>query len=229
MGQLISCGCVPATTPAESDIVLAVVTPSPRLTDYNLDFLNDDRWERSEAYHQQINRLARLQKLGKQIAIADVAYPNGADPLYSEILMGGESTLDLGALAAYGAWNTAGNTLGVVIAQASCVLAMGTDPEAQMAQRVFLAHRFLEDDSYQSVVRRAVREEARAKWGRHDPDPESSEEIAWVCALIESKLSSRLGLLQTHGIGIGLTIKKNSVRLPWSRTFEVDFDLVELQ
>jgi hypothetical protein len=227
LGQLLSCGCVPATTPAESDIVLGVVTPSPRLTDYRLDFLNDDRWDRSEAYHQQLNRLARLQQLGKQIAIADVAYPNGADPLYSEILMGSECTLKLGELAAYGAWNTAGNTLGVVIAQASCVLAMGTQPESERAQRVFLAHRFLEDDGYQSVVRRAVREEAKAKWGRQDPDPDNATEVAWVCSQIEAKLASRLTALKALGVGVGLTIRKGSVSLPWNRTFEVDFDLIE--
>jgi len=227
LGQLVSCGCVPATTPHETDIVLAVVTPSPRLTDYKLDFLNEDRWERSEAYHQQVKRLARLQKAGKKIAIADVAYPNGADPLYSEILASKESELQLGSLAAYGAWNTAGNTLGVVIAQASCVLAMGTDPTAQTAQRVFLAHRFLEDHGYQSIVRRAVREEARVKWGRQDPDPDNPEEVAWICGLIETKLTARLAALQAHGIGTGLSIRKNSVRLPWNRTFEVDFELIE--
>jgi len=228
LGQLISCGCVPATTPREADIVLAVVTPSPRLTDYRLDFLNEDRWERSEPYHQQVARLARLQKNGKAIAIADVAYPNGADPLFTEALTSGETDIDLGALAAYGAWNTAGNTLGVVIAQASCTLGIGTDVAAQTAQKIFLAHRFLEDDGYQSIVRRAVREEARTQWGRQDPDPNNAEEIAWICASIEARLAARLTILQSYGIGIGLAIKQNSVRLPWNRTFEVDFELVEV-
>lgn len=230
-GQVVSCGCVPATTPHEADFVLAVVTPSPRLTDYSADFLNDDRSERSEAYHQQIDRLARWQNAGKPIAIADVAYPNGADPLYTEILTNGISSLNPGSLAAYGAWNTAGNTLGVVIAQASCAPAIGDDladqTERARAQRIFLAHRFLEDGAYQSHVRRAVREEATAKWGRQDPDPDSPEEIAWMCELIEAKLAVRLLALRAHGVGIGLSIKKNSVTLPWNRTFEVDFELIE--
>lgn len=225
MGQIVSSGCTTAATARESDFVLAVVTPSPRLTDYSPEFTNADRWDRSEAYVKQVSRMAKWQKAGKPVAIADVAYPNGSDPLFTEIMLDPEHGLTPGALAAYGAWNTAGNTLGVVCAQASCALAVDSDPERVAAQRLFLAHRFLEDDGYQSSVRRAVREEGRKKWGHQDP--EGPEESSWICERIAVKLGTRLTSLQSHGIGEGLTIKPGTVRLPWDRTFEVDFELTQ--
>jgi len=44
-----------------------------------------------------------------------------------------------------------------------------------------------------------------------------------LCAFIEKRLSVLLAELQAQGIGIGLTLTLGSVRLPWERTFEVDF------
>ena len=160
------------------------------------------------------------------VALADVAYPNGSDPLLTEMLLAPECPVVAADLCAYGAWNTAGNTLGTVVAQAACALHIGDDPKRIAAQRLFLAHRFLEDYGYQTIVRREARADSETHWGRRDPDPEDPDEQAHVCRLIARRLADILAELQRHGIGTGLSIAPGSVRLPWRRTFEVDFELV---
>lgn len=224
-GQIRACGCAPVEAGEDCDFVLGVTPPSPRRTDYRPEFLEDDRQTRTEAYRAFLQTLAEEQKCGVPVALADVAYPNGGDPLLTELLLAEGCPLFLGALAAYGAWNTAGNTLGVVVAQAACAGLMGDDPARAAAQTVFLAHRFLEDWGYQSVVRREARAEAVRLWGRPEPDPDSPAEQAQLCGFIESRLAACLLTLQIRGVGAGLVLAPGSVRLPWRRTFEVDFDL----
>ncbi len=223
--QIAACGCALASSPDLADIILGVATPSPRRTDYRPEFLEDDRPLRTEAYAQWVQTLGAWQARGKPIALADVAYPNGADPLLMERLLASDCPLDLGRLAAFGAWNTAGNTLGVVVAQASCACLIGTDPARARAQSVFLAHRFLEDWGYQTVARRLARADAERRWGRREPDPESSTEQATTCAVTAGHLLDALERLQARGVGVGLHIASGSVVLPWQRTFEVDFVL----
>ncbi|MFY7950910.1 MAG: DUF4127 family protein, partial [Armatimonadaceae bacterium] len=86
-------------------------------------------------------------------------------------------------------------------------------------------HRFLEDWGYQQLVRRVVRLENTRRWGRHDPDPESAVEVEDTASRIESGLRECLDRLRGIGIGAGLDLVPGSVRLPWRRTFEVDFEL----
>ena len=225
-GQLAACGCVPAVSAEASDFVLGVVPPSPRRTDYRPEYLREDRETRTSDYARFLATLAVWQAQGRPIALADVAYPNGSDPLLMERLLADDCPLRAAALCAYGAWNTAGNTLGTVAAQAACALHLGDDPGRAAAQARFLAHRFLEDYGYQAVVRREARDDAEARRGRRDPDPDDSEDVAAVCRFIERRLGEVLADLQRHGVGAGMTLAPGSVRLPWRRTFEVDFELV---
>ncbi len=224
-GQIGACGCAVTESLDDCDFVLGVATPSPRLTDYRPHYLPEDRQTRTEAYQAFLATLAYWQALGVPIALADVAYPNGSDPLLTELLLAAASPLAPGRLCAYGAWNTAGNTLGVVVAQAACAGLIGADPARAQAQRVFLAHRFLEDWVYQTVTRREARAEAQHLWGRAEPDAGSQDHQTILCAFIEQRLGERLTDLQTRGIGEGLALLPGSVRLPWLRTFEVDFGL----
>lgn len=225
-GQIHACGCTPVEAGEDCDFVLGVTPPSPRRTDYRLEFLDSDRLTRTAAYQAFLQTLAGEQGRGVPVALADVAYPNGGDLLLTALLLSADCPLSLETLSAYGAWNTAGNTLGVVVAQAACGGLIGDDPARATAQTVFLAHRFLEDWGYQSVVRRKARAEAVRLWGRPEPDPDSPAEQGQLCAFIERRLATCLTLLQARGVGAGLTLAPGSVRLPWRRTFEVDFVLV---
>lgn len=224
-GQIAACGCSVAETPECADIILGVATPSPRRTDYRPEFLAEDHRDRANSYRHFLAQLGDWQRRGIPVALGDVAYPNGSDPLLTELLLAENSPLEPGRLCAYGAWNTAGNTLGVVMAQAACSLQVGDDPARGQAQQLFLAHRFLEDYGYQTVVRREARTDAEARWHRREPAPDKPDEQAATCGFIENRLSQILTPLQQRGIGVGLAIKPKSTRLPWQRTFEVDFEL----
>ncbi|MES2464962.1 MAG: DUF4127 family protein [Armatimonadota bacterium] len=225
-GQIRACGGELTFNVEEADIVLGVLTPSPRRTEFREDFAASERAEREGYYKTLFQTLADHQRAGRAVAIGDVAYPNGADPLAIEMLLDPASPLDPAALAAFGAWNTAGNTLGVVVAQAVCSLFIEEDPIRARAQAVFLAHRFLEDWGYQTVVRRDARAVSQAKFGTRDPNPTDTSQVAAVAAAAEMGLSRALALLQERGIGLGMRLAPGSVRFPWRRTFEVDFDLV---
>lgn len=224
-GQIRACGCALAAAPDEADILLGVLTPSPRRTEFRDDFADAERAERTPFYRAFFGKLGRWQRAGRTVALGDVAYPNGADPIAMDLLLDPASPLDPARLAAFGAWNTAGNTLGVVVAQAVCARMTDGDPAREAAQARFLAHRFLEDYGYQTLIRREARARIAAAYGRRDPDPESPAEVAAACAAIEDGLSRVLPSLQARGIGAGLRLSPGSVRLPWRRTFEVDFEL----
>lgn len=224
-GQIHACGGRLAESPGDCDLVLGVATPVPGRTAWQPQNFAEDRAVRTAEYTAFLGTLADAQAGGSPVALADTAYPNGSDPLLTEMLFTGGGRLELGKLAAYGAWNTAGNTLGVVAAQAFCAGLIGNDAGQAAAQQNFLAHRFLEDWGYQAVTRREARDEAERLWARREPDPESDTEQEQLCTFIEACLSGHLRVLQEHGVGIDLTIAPGSTRLPWRRTFEVDFAL----
>jgi len=222
-GQISACGGTLAQSAPDCDLVLGVATPVPGRTTYQPEYLVKDGLVRTSEYEGFAAALAGAQAQDVPVALADVAYPNGSDPLLMSLLLTDNAPLNLARLAAYGAWNTAGNTLGVVVAQAFCAGLVGEDADRQSAQQRFLMHRFLEDWAYQAVVRREARAEAERLWGRREPNPGSPEEQAQLCAFIEARLNEHLRLLQGYGVGGSLQIVPGSVRLPWKRTFEVDF------
>lgn len=93
---------------------------------------------------------ARLDA-GELVALADVRYPNGADEALVRALA--EADL-LGRLQAFGGWNTAGNTLGSVVAVAAAgVVGRATGTYDARAARIALLTRLLDDFAYQAVVR----------------------------------------------------------------------------
>ncbi len=225
-GQIRACGGTLTESNLNCDLVLGVATPVPGRTAYLPEYSEEDRRQRSSGYNDYFMvQLMGAQSRGIPVALADVAYPNGSDPLLISLLMQGHAPLNMARLAAYGAWNTAGNTLGVVVAQAFCAGLIGDNPDRAAAQQKFLTHRFLEDWAYQAVVRREARTEAERVWGRREPNPSSAEEQAQLCSFIEVRLNEHLRVLQGHRVGVGVQIVPGSVRLPWRRTFEVDFVL----
>lgn len=161
-----------------------------------------------EQYHDDLlagaaqieRRLAR----GEHVALADVAYANGASHTLMQAL---PTPLQL---TAFGAWNTAGNSIGTVVAQACASL--GGD---ETANRHFLVRRLVEDWGYQTIVRHDLRDHLRQTTGSSEP---SGENLAQTCAWIAERLSAFLTQLNTP-------YRLNNVILPWKRTFEVDFEL----
>ena len=230
-GQIGACGGLLASSAQDADLILGVLTPSPRRTEWRADFADAEREARQSAYGAFFAELGEFQNSGKLVALGDVAYPNGADPLGIELLFAENSPCAPAKLASFGAWNTAGNTLGTTVAQAVALWLAGSSADAH-AQNIALTHHFLEGWGYQSEVRREARARNIEKGWHYDPNTGSpnlggggGDQIAFTCASIEAGLQVRLAQLQKRGVGVGLTLVPGSVKLPWSRTFECDFEL----
>jgi hypothetical protein len=200
------------------DIWLAVNAPLARRGEWNPTLAEAEQAERQGALEALVGEAQWRQAANTPVAIADVAYPNGADPALTERLL---NTLDLPKLASYGAWNTAGNTIGTVLAQ-SCMARLIATPAGHAAHKHFLAHRLIEDWGYQRVVRAEIRRWLTAEYG--SPEPVTPIQLAETCARIEAQLNTLIDELP--GFAGRLSLAPGSVRLPWNRTFEVDFDLL---
>jgi hypothetical protein len=149
--------------------------------------------------------------------LADVAFANGADPVLMALAQG---TVDFGRLAAFGAWNTAGNTIGVALAQA-CATRFASGATAEVAQQRFLLRHLLEDWGYMTVIRGQVGEWLVAQQGSSKI---TDELVAPVCAEIEQRLQRFLAE-QLPAFAQHFRIKPGSLQLPWQRLFEIEFTL----
>lgn len=149
---------------------------------------------------------------GAEVGLADVRYANGADPVLVDVLRA-EGLLT--SLSAYGAWNTAGNTIGSVVAALRAgVIGKRAGTFDQAAARRLLAHRVLEDWGYQAVVRTRLTAQGDL---RGVPGERGEAELRYV----ERATAELGGLLADVFPGASL----EQVRLPWARAFEVDFDV----
>lgn len=216
--QIRAIGGVIVTSEESADFIVAVNPPS-RIS-AELDF-SPETYAAEQAYRAApmaafAERIAAWLSANQRVILCDVAYPNGSDPFLMAQLF---AQVDVRRLAAYGGWNTAGNTIGTALAQGVASATVRTARQAH-AQQYFLAHRFVEDYLYQQGVRAEVRAWLAAQTGV----PESTPPIeAEVCAYIERALNERLAALPC--LGDQWRVAHGSVRLPWQRTFEVDFDL----
>ena len=102
-----------------------------------------------------VRSLAAAVHAGYDCAVVDVAYVNAGDAALGDLLLEMET---LSQLAAYGGWNTAGNTLGCVLAQAVIrrVQRQSASPEALAAHARFLFLRLVEDLLYMSQLRTQI-------------------------------------------------------------------------
>jgi hypothetical protein len=195
---------------ADADAVwVGVNAPLPHRGEYDPAQAAIDKSARQESAHALAAEAQRRMAAGQRVVIADVAYPNGADPALCAALRA--IGFDWTGPAAYGAWNTAGNTIGTALAQA-CLGERRT-----REQQRFLLHRWVEDWGYQREVRAAIR--ARYAPGGEPP----ANEWPNVAHDVEQMLNAFIETLP--GFAGKWRITPGSVRFPWGRTFEVDFGL----
>lgn len=151
---------------------------------------------------------------GERVALADVRYPNGADEALVRALA------DAGLLArleAFGGWNTAGNTLGSVVALAAAgVVGRATGAFDERAARIALLTRLLDDFAYQSVVRTDTGPSLFPDIYPMADDTRVAEAERAIQAELTAILES---MLPADGIRIA------SLTLPWRRSFEIGLAL----
>ncbi len=152
--------------------------------------------ERVDSPARDLAPLIERLRRGPPAALADVAFANGADVRLWDLL----GPFDPSRLAAYAAWNTAGNTLGSVVAVASASLSSSFDPARH---RAFMLDRLADDYLYQAILRREIRQENR-------PLTES-----------EGELGDRLAALWRQRLA-HVPIAGIRASHPWNRTFEAE-------
>ena len=151
-------------------------------------------------------KLHRLLDEGRNVAVADIKYGNGADnALVSTLFKNGDAY----RLTAYSGWNTAGNSLGFALAQG-----LLSDMYRSGAKDDLLNIRYLDDWAYQSNVRMRVYQELI--WPNHWPnsglDPEQVQAA-------EERITS--DIYEVAEPVMGAAVQKYRFTLPWQRMFEV--------
>lgn len=215
--QVRACGAELVTGDAAATAMALVVhAPDPERRDMCVPgtaFTGDDAAEACRT----ADLVERLLDAGREVALADLRYANGADPMLLDRLAERGVLLNLGA---YGGWNTAGNALGSVVAAAAAMQvgrAAGTfDPGA--ARRLLL-RRITEDYFYMSRVRPGLEATLR----------EQSGTLAFTDAVrerasaerVEAELDHLLAALAGDSAGI------EGLGFPWHRSFEIDFAVTE--
>lgn len=213
--QLRAAGAV-RVVEGDADIALVVHAPDPAIGD----------WCAAEPPAKTPAALVdetadALGRLAGQIpvALADLRFSNGGDPaLVGKLASAGL----LKELSAYGGWNTSGNALGGVVAQAQAEALGGRGA----ASRVGLLTRLLDDHLYQTVVRPNV---ARRLALGEDGVIRDRTTLASVTREIQDALCAGIGTVDPDGL-IRRTIMPAAtvvprVSLPWQRLFEVRIDL----
>jgi hypothetical protein len=198
--HLAAAGCK-MEADAESKYILWLHTPCQR-----------------EQIHKAVSKIKQLLADGKMVGIADVRFPNGGDDEFMRALA--EEKI-LFKLAAYSAWNTAGNSIGTAVAQMCAWISAyenGCSNFQMKTQGEFLWERYIDDWGYQRIVREIV--ETRLRNSGLDPlNLGQNKELAEQ--LVVSELTHWLGnTFDRHEEDVKLP--QVSICLPWPRTFEVE-------
>ncbi|NOZ27099.1 MAG: DUF4127 family protein [Chloroflexi bacterium] len=167
---------------------------------------------------------------GRRVAIADVAFVNGADLALGDRLM--EAGL-APRLAGYAGWNTAGNTLGTVLAHAvawAAHLRRGGDREGLRAHLAYLFLRFLDDYLYQAIARTEVMLVDLPALGLEPMVSELPRDVEAVRERVSARLLERARALTDLFREVSTSetgwpeiseISVHDIYLPWKRLFEM--------
>lgn len=205
--HILAAGGMPSDS-EEADLILAVNTPGDGITREAESNFNHGQFRTAPV--GLVWDIAYEVKAGHRIALADIAFANGADnTLMSELSKRGL----LFKLESYSGWNTASNTIGYAIGQG--MLASKMAPEAKNR---LLAVRYLDDWAYQANVRDEVGREVLYPLGGN-----------WFCL---GKLTSRLTTETNRRLKTFAAVnfpdyplKKFKVFFPLDRMFEVKLEL----
>ncbi len=204
---VLAAGAAQAASPEKADLVLAVNTnPNGRTYAAN-EFFNDGSPREGTKYFADI--VADYVAKGYPVALADVAFGNGADNALMEEL---KTRGLLFKLNAYAGWNTPVNSTGFVIGAGILTKYMAdSDVDA------LLLTRYLDDWAYQANVRSVMARQLT--WLRGDGVYGSLDEK-------KQSVQRRTAQLLTRFVADNLPpfeeLKELRVDFPWNRMFEAD-------
>lgn len=236
-GQVDAVGGLLVETPEEADIVLFLNSPGDAQAEAWAQYDVNPVDTAARNLLDFVTAINYYADQGRLAAVADVAYSNGADGKLVSMLL---RYVGLKRLAAYAAWNTAGNTLGTAVAQASVYHAVGKDvPDdvkkaAAKAQLEFLLHRLIEDWAYQAVLRwKLIRRVEEMGLNPHKLGDRYLEVQEIVAEALREFAYGHFGQLRPddlswYGEPVGLRpagIRLENIWQPWKRMFNVAFDV----
>ncbi len=162
-----------------------------------------------------IARMKKAVEEGKGVAVADIAYCNGADVRLCERI-----TQEIGFFNLWGfaGWNTSSNTLGTVICQAILRYFYGDTP----THRKFTAERMYEDIGYCAYVRKQIWDYEVEKMGYKYED--TKVQVGEVSARVEELLNKYMSANYPE---LTDRYKIEKCYLPWRRMFEVGLIIEE--
>ena len=206
--QIAAAGGRVCATPEEADFIMMVNAPTvggEAMGEASQPYAELDASYSSQrclpAFVTELRALARH----KPVALADLAFANGAD---SELMHMLKRQGLLCELASYSGWNTAANAAGTCIAH--MMLRCG-QPQAQSA---FTMLRLLEDWGYMADLRQQAIAWVIERGGRAYAEAHVQELSAYL----------REGL-QRYADECGLPVCVEEVTFPWRRLFEVGIRL----
>ncbi|MDQ1911836.1 DUF4127 family protein [Paenibacillus sp. GD4] len=219
--HILAAGGMLVESAREADIVLLVNTPGDTMKEAVTQAAPDVGYQvmRNIIELVEYGDYAR-RMLGKPVAVADIAYANGADLQLVKLL---RSKGLLFQLAGYAGWNTSSNTLGTVLAQGMIFSIFGDT----QAHRDFLALRYTEDAGYCSYVRRKVTDQELPTLGMNYFAVDGPR--GKVAAIVREELRRFAADHMNDDQG---KVIIEDCWMPWSRMFEVGlrtrFEGVEL-
>ena len=185
------------------DLLLAVNTPlqsvhSEAESVDNIPFV-------TQSTRQFVGRIESSVRLKVPVAVADVAYANGADNSLMAELAGRKL---LYSLRSYSGWNTASNTLGYAVAQGMLLI---NAPDQN--RRRLLTVRYLDDWAWQANIRQEVFRDM----------PDAADSLRYLSSpgdKAEALAKAKLRAFAEQNLGW----PPDAIELsfPWNRLFEID-------
>ena len=202
--HIYAAGAFPARKAKNADYILAVNTPYDGKTPDASDAKNTgvaDKYTKAFT-----DRIQTYIEAGKKVIVADSKYGNGADnALVKEMFSRGIAY----KVAAYGGWNTSGNSLGFALAQG-----MQSPYCEEGAVRDFLNERYLDDWAYQANTRMNVYK--NVIWPKHMPNSGYTPEQQKIA---EAAITEDIAKVAEPLMGD--IVQNYEFKLPWRRMFEV--------
>lgn len=201
--HLFAIGAIPVPTTERADLVLMVNTAKNGSTsEANYPTNTTKKHANTEAFVKDIKRYL---KAGYPVAVADIAFANGADnALMAEL----EKQGLLNKLSAYSGWNTANNSAGFAIGQGILTDKMKVEDKNQL-----LSVRLMDDWAYQANIRQTLAGELnRIKGGNY-----SKLDLARP-VIVKSANEKMNTFAKEHLQDFAFT--KVDVDFPWNRMFE---------
>lgn len=207
--QIRAAGAIEVTE--DADVTLVLHAPDPDRHDMfrgRPDAVDED------AVRATVDLVRARVDAGERVALADVRYPNGSDEALGRALAAAGL---LEKLDAYGGWNTAGNTLGSVVALAAAgVVGRANGTYDANAARIALLTRLLDDFAYQAVVRV---DSGPSLFPDRFPMSDAGL-VAEAERVLHAELTTFLeSMLPADGARI------TELTLPWRRSFEIGITL----